>query len=116
MKTEILDQETIESLRELSDGSDELLADLITVFLEEAPSRMKLIEDSIAAGDAKQVAFGAHKLRGGAQALGAIRLSEVLDEVESAARSNDLDSVALRIPDIRTELADATSELKRLIS
>jgi HPt (histidine-containing phosphotransfer) domain-containing protein len=114
MHTEVLDQETIAALRELSDDDSDLIAELVDVFMGEAPSRMQLITDSLKNGDMKQVAFGAHKLRGGAQALGAFRLGDVLDDIESAARRDDAQAIEASMTALRKELEDASDALRAL--
>jgi len=104
----LLDAETIAGLRE--DG-DELLIDLIEIFLREAPERVKMLEDALAANHAPQAERMAHTLKSSAAAFGAEAMRSVAQAMESAAQVNDLDQVRSLIGVLKKEVASTEEAL-----
>lgn len=79
--SEPLDRATIDSLRELSDGDGDLLAELFQLFLTDTPPRLDAIEAAIAGGDAPALQRAAHTLKGSAGGLGATRMQAICMEL-----------------------------------
>jgi HPt (histidine-containing phosphotransfer) domain-containing protein len=83
--------DAIETLRELGGEDDPgLLGELIAIFLEDAPGRLREIEQGFAAGDGARVESAAHALRSSSANLGALTLSHLATRIESLARSGAL--------------------------
>jgi PAS domain S-box-containing protein len=86
--SEILDRDTLDSLRELAgSGEAEFMEELIVLFLSEMPGRIGRLRESAARGDATQATLIAHALRGGSRVLGAMRLSDLAQEIESRGKA-----------------------------
>ncbi len=87
-RPEVLDREVIEMLRDLG-GEDEpeLLAELVAVFLADAPQRLHDMQQGLAQGDYELLERAAHTLKSSAANLGARLLSERARELEAAARA-----------------------------
>lgn len=87
-RPEVLDPEVIEMLRDLG-GEDEpeLLAELVAVFLADAPQRLHDMQQGLAQGDFELLERAAHTLKSSAANLGARLLSEHARELEAAARA-----------------------------
>lgn len=84
---EILDPSTLESLRGLQEeGNDDLLVELIDLFLEDAPRRIDSMRDAIAREDWPALTSWAHSLRGSCGSLGALRLAELCARLEQLGR------------------------------
>ena len=84
---DVLDPGTLESLRELQeDGDDDLLVQLIDLFLEDAPRRIAGMRDAIAREDWAALTAFAHSLRGSCGSLGALRLAELCARLENVGR------------------------------
>lgn len=49
-------------LRDMTDGDEESLKEVIAIFLDEAPRLMKLMKDSADSGDHDSLKFSTHKL------------------------------------------------------
>ena len=85
---EILDPTTLETLRGLQeDGDDDLLVELIDLFLEDAPGRVESMRDAIAREDWPALTSCAHSLRGSCGSLGALHLAELCGHLEQLGRS-----------------------------
>lgn len=83
----ILDAETLAALRSLQDdGEDDLLAELIDLFLEDAPERLGLIRAALAAGDWVGLAERAHSLKGSCASLGAVQMASLCGRLEAMGR------------------------------
>jgi CheY-like chemotaxis protein len=64
--------------------------EMVEIFLADAPSHFAAIHQAFAAQDAKLVALGAHALKSGSGNVGAIRVYELCDELETIAGRGDL--------------------------
>lgn len=85
---DVLDSATLETLRSLQDeGDDDLLAELIDLFLEDAPTRVAGVRDAIGRADWPGLASWAHSLKGSCGSLGALKMAEVCDRLEQHGRN-----------------------------
>lgn len=84
---QVLDLAVIDGLLDL--GGPELLAELIELFLEDAPQRLSALEEALHGADGDGVRDAAHGLKSSAANLGAAILSRVCSDLELAARRGD---------------------------
>jgi HPt (histidine-containing phosphotransfer) domain-containing protein len=112
-----LDHDVVAGLVALGDeGGENILKLLVDIFSgEEAPACLARIEQAMHAGDAVEVAEGAHKLKGSAAQLGATRLRELCASLETDARSGDLSTDASLFADISAEVDVVNAALKLAI-
>jgi HPt (histidine-containing phosphotransfer) domain-containing protein len=98
----VIDPKIIQGLRDLG-GEDEpgLLDELIKIFLEDAPQRMKDISEGLASGDLGRVERGAHTLKSSSANIGALALSDLCRRIVEKART--------RRPEALPELCDASA-------
>jgi HPt (histidine-containing phosphotransfer) domain-containing protein len=88
-----LDARVLDSLRELGGDDDPgLLNELIGIFLEDAPLRMKDIETALRNGDIKLLERAAHTLKSSSANIGALGLAGICRRMEDLARAQDADS------------------------
>ncbi len=108
-----LDPEVIAGLVALGeDGGENILKLLVDIFTaEEAPSCLSHIEEAIQAGDATELAEGAHKLKGSAAQLGATRLRELCAILESEARAGDMTHSSTLFADVTDEVTQVNAAL-----
>ena len=67
----VLDMEVVEELLSITGEADpELLLDLIGMFLEDAPNKVRIITEGVESGDLEAVGAAAHSLKGSAGNLG----------------------------------------------
>ena len=111
----VIDMDVIQSLRELGgDDEPELLAELIGIFLEDAPQRMKDITEGLAHGDLARIERGAHTLKSSSANIGALGLSDLCRRiVECARQQRPQELPPLCASSVRT-LESVTAELRGL--
>lgn len=107
-----LDAATLDSLRDL--GGDEFLAELATLFLQDAPVHLTSITEALNAKDADAVARAAHALKSAAANMGAKRLQELLSRLEHAGRTGSLDDAAVLAGEIQHEYVRVGEAMERL--
>lgn len=92
---EVLDPEVLESLRELGGEDDPgLFAELVQLFLEDTPVRIKDLDSAVDQSDAHAIELAAHALKSSAANLGAMQLSRLFKQIEAAGRDQDLERAA----------------------
>ncbi|HSA03014.1 MAG TPA: Hpt domain-containing protein, partial [Candidatus Paceibacterota bacterium] len=84
---EILDPRVLAELRELREPDmPDPLAELIDLFLKDAPSRLQKVRTAIEQNDPNALCAAAHSLKGSASNLGARRMAEICMNLEKQAR------------------------------
>jgi HPt (histidine-containing phosphotransfer) domain-containing protein len=85
---DVLDAATLETLRSLQDdGDDDLVADLIDLFFQDAPARVSGMHAAIVREDWSTVASCAHSLKGSCGSLGALQLAQLCARLEQVGRA-----------------------------
>jgi len=104
---QLLDLNIIAELREMPpENGITMLSELITLFLEGAPQRIKQINDSVQ--DAEKLAFHAHALKSMSLNMGAKRIVELTRKLEELGRSSNL----AEAPQLAKELESAFSQTR----
>lgn len=92
-------------------GGREFLIEMIDLFLQHAPERIRAAKEALADGDTRALYRAAHSLKSTAGNLGARGLQRVAERVESRAAEQDLetippllDEMARRYEDVRDRL------------
>jgi PAS domain S-box-containing protein len=75
-------------------GDEELLHEVVEIFLEEGPKQMTTLRHAIADGDAECIEKTAHSLRGELGYLGISQVSQKARELEEMGRKHDLQHTA----------------------
>ncbi|MEK6245181.1 MAG: response regulator [Pseudomonadota bacterium] len=105
-----IDWSRIESLKPFDpDGS--MVAGAIASFFADAPGRIRAIFEAHASGDAASLASAAHALKGSAANIGAARLQELSQGIESLAREGRLEGARKAIAGLEKSLAEARAAL-----
>jgi two-component system sensor histidine kinase/response regulator len=103
-------------LRELSgdgaSGGPDLVARLVTSFVERAPHHVAAIAAGLDAGDTTAVENQAHSLKGAAGTIGATAFAAVCDRLETAGRCGDLTGTAGDLVELRAELSRVQRRLR----
>ena len=103
-----LDAATFATLRD-SYGA-EFVAEMVDLFLKDAPAQVEEIRRAIAAGDAEGVRRGAHTLKSNAALFGALDLEALCLDLEDRGRKGAIDGATgllLRIESELRRVADA---------
>ena len=91
---DLLDLKTLQNLVELDDGGHGLLAEMIDIFRQDTPRRIRDIVEAAAKGDAEELSRSGHALKGGAGALGAKALRLLAADLEALGRDGSSDTGA----------------------
>ncbi len=113
----LIDAATIQGLRELG-GDDEpgLLAELIGMFLEDAPKHMQNITEGLATNDIGRVERGAHTLKSSSANIGALGLSDLCRRIVESSRTNHPERLPELCRDSERSLREASEALRSLQS
>jgi len=100
----------------LGADSGEMIAEVISMFLEKVPVAFGKFQQAIAAADAFAVFRLAHTLKSNAGQLSAHRLAGLFAELERVAEAGELASVPAKIEEIEAEFEQVAVVLRRLLS
>jgi CheY-like chemotaxis protein/two-component sensor histidine kinase len=108
-----IDRSALDRLQEISPT---LLDRLIPLFLnEEAPKLLNTIGMSLMAGDTAQICDAAHTLKGTSSALGAVKLAQLCQHVETQTGQGDLTGIESSILELEAEYDLVHEELSKII-
>ena len=112
---EILDQTAIENLRMLGDedGDDSFLKEVIGIFVEDTPVRLKELRDSHVAGDQATFTRAAHSIKGSSSNVGAKQLCQLAQALEADSRAS-LDGLDARVAALDEAFENVKNALERL--
>lgn len=79
---------SLQYLREGSDGDEEFMKTMISMFLESTPLALKVMQDSLGLADYETIRLSAHKLRSHLRYFGIIEAAELTEEIERNAAKN----------------------------
>jgi HPt (histidine-containing phosphotransfer) domain-containing protein len=112
---DVLDMNVIQSLRELGGDDDPgLVAELIDLFLQDAPARMAEVADGLGSGDFQLLERAAHTLKSSSANIGAQGLSALCFEIEKKARQGSDDGLEPLIEASRETFAKVEKALLKL--
>jgi CheY-like chemotaxis protein len=97
-------------------GNSALMADVIRVFLSDAPAQVETLRAAVAANDAGAIAAAAHALRGSVGLFSKGAAYEAARTLEHAARAGELADVRARLTRILDDLPRVTEDLEALLS
>ena len=99
-----LDHEALNNIQALqSPGSQDLLENLIAIYLKETPLQIERLREAFGNQDHKLVCRIAHSLKSSSAYLGATHLAEIFIKLEAIAESNTLDHVRELLPEVSEE-------------
>jgi HPt (histidine-containing phosphotransfer) domain-containing protein len=109
----VLDERILKELRDLGGEDDPgLLAELIDIFLQDAPQRMSEISNGLKCGDLKIVERAAHTLKSSSANIGALGLSSVCRQMEQIARERKSDGIQALVNQSQQMMKDVDSALR----
>ena len=112
---QVLDMSVVEELLSFSDDGDpELLLDLIQMFLDDGPEKVRAVHEGLQAGDFEKMERAAHSLKGSSGNLGARLLQDTCEKIQLATRQRQLDESRRLTTDLDREFADAEAALRQL--
>ncbi|MFM7725633.1 MAG: response regulator, partial [Flavobacteriales bacterium] len=111
----VIDRTVIDRLREMTIGSDpDFFLKVIRMFLDQAEQVVERIEEELRYGNLQELSAQAHKLKGSALNIGALRLAEVCRQLEVQARTAETGGLVNLLSELKNEARDAAKELKEI--
>ncbi|HEX4424712.1 MAG TPA: response regulator, partial [Terriglobales bacterium] len=95
-------------------GDEELLQELCKIYLEESPKVLEKLRQSVTDGNAKDVKFLAHSMKGELSYLGAEKASQAARDLEKMGNDNDLSKAAAVFAILEREVLELQSALKSM--
>ncbi len=109
----VLDMHIFDSLRRMAGAkAEQVIANLINNYLEDAPQYLQRMEDALAMADPQKLRQAVHSLRSSSANLGAVALAQQCKEVENIARSDTTKGVAEKLVVIKEEYKKVEEALK----
>ena len=111
-----LDPKVIASLRQLTNpGEPDVLAEVLQLFLDEAPKKLRSLQTALGTGDASQAARLAHSLKGSSGNIGAASMRDLCGRIDELAKSGDLRRIAPLMASLTDEYQRVELEIKQLL-
>jgi PAS domain S-box-containing protein len=96
------------------DGDEQLLRDVIGIFLEEIPKHMAGLRQAVTQGNAEALSKTAHSLKGELGYLGILELSQKARELEEMGRKSDLEHAAEVFAVFETEISGIAASMRNV--
>jgi CheY-like chemotaxis protein/HPt (histidine-containing phosphotransfer) domain-containing protein len=110
--TPCIDVQVLERMRALrGNGGSDLAAKVIGVYLNDAPGRLRSLQEAVARGDTVAMGRTAHAFKSASANLGATTLAELCQRMESLGRTSSMSGVDGLLAEIETAYALAAAEL-----
>lgn len=100
----VFDPRPLEELRDA--GGDELIVELIDLFLQDSPPRARSVLNAIAALDCKSLEEAAHALKSSSAAMGALRLAQLCQHLEDLGEGGKTTTVLALAPEFEAAFSD----------
>jgi response regulator RpfG family c-di-GMP phosphodiesterase len=100
------------TIRKIYDD-EEVLKETVKIFLEEAPETIELLAGAIEVKGPKNIKIHAHKLKGLARHVAARKLSDMLYDLETKGRKEDMEGAESLFADIQVEFEKLKSFLSQ---
>lgn len=98
----------LERLVAFSDGTEENVRAIISIFLDDIAETVGALRDAVARGDCADIRLLAHRAGGSSSACGAAALAERLEDLENIGESGRPDGSRGLMADVDTELERVT--------
>jgi HPt (histidine-containing phosphotransfer) domain-containing protein len=85
-------------------GDTELLREMASILVEDAPRLAQELEAGVLADDASAIQMKAHALKGLVVGCGGVRAAQAAQKLEDAGRNQRLDHAAEQLADLQSEL------------
>ena len=95
------------------DGDAGLLKELAQLFLEETPARLNQLRQALTTQDSEGIHHAAHAIKGSLGAIGALRVMDSAQSLESAARVANWQSIIPLLQHFETEYHQLCVELQQ---
>lgn len=107
----------LESLRQLNQaGQPDIVREVLTMFLADAPVRLAAIDDAIGKSDGPALQRAAHALKGAAGSIGAVGMQTGCRELEERGKAGRLDGAAALGRQLHDEFDRVRAEIDEILA
>ncbi|MBE9250180.1 Hpt domain-containing protein [Dolichospermum sp. LEGE 00240] len=110
-----IDTQVLESLLDMLEGDQDVLAEIINCYLMESPKIIAAIQTSASQGDADNLGKTAHNLKSSSASLGAMDIHQLCLELESKGKNGNLAGSLELVSQLINEYAQVEIDLKKLL-
>lgn len=111
----VIDPQVWQQLRDMAgDDADEMLNELIDMYIEDAPPLLVTLNRAIRIKSFEELQKSAHALRSPSASLGMLRLAKLCQSLEEAAKAQSLASCQRLVPELQNELTQVFKVLPEL--
>ncbi|WP_339840770.1 Hpt domain-containing protein [uncultured Maribacter sp.] len=104
----------LDKINEMAEGDQDFINSVISVFLEEVPEDLDLLEKALLAKDYSQVYQLAHKIKPNVDLLGMEQTRAIALELETLGKEEgNMAAMEKRFPLLKTDINQVVSELKK---
>lgn len=115
MEQSAIEKEIGDKAREwINEYGEEFVVELIDVYLQDTPNRLAQMRQAFNGGDTETLIREAHTLKSSSANVGAMGLSALAREMESAGRNGKFDSMALDVARFEKSFALVKATLETL--
>jgi PAS domain S-box-containing protein len=105
VEVQTFDPAMFESLEEFSpDGAEEIIGELIAIFMDEAPKSLANLQQAVSEKDLKKTESAAHALKGGCATIGVARTAALCAVLEKTAFQGTFEGAEKLVSEIESEL------------
>jgi HPt (histidine-containing phosphotransfer) domain-containing protein len=94
----------VRKAKHIVDGDEDILADLLSTFLEHLPEQMQFIQEAVENGDGDSLKFYTHQLKGGLRNFAADEASTTASALEAAGAKREFQEARHVLSELRQEV------------
>lgn len=103
----------LDSLKEMAQGNEDFIKNMINVFLEHTPPILDQMNDSFLMGDLKKVGELAHQIKPSIDLMGIESLHQEVRDIELKGKNENIDGLSEQVKQLTTVLRDVFSTMKK---
>lgn len=104
----------LDKINEMAEGDQDFIDSVISVFLEEVPVDIELLEKALLAKDHGQVYQLSHKIKPNVDLLGMEQTRAIALELETLGKEKgNMEEIEKRFPLLKTDITQVIAELKK---
>ncbi len=112
-----IDSTALDSYRSaFGEDGDAFVADLFETYLKDAPELLANLRQALESGDAKTFERMAHTLKSNSALIGAMRLSELCEEMEAIGKSGVLEQAVDKFGPVLSDFEEVKIELRSILN
>lgn len=101
--TKIFDRKAL--LERLCDDED-LLAEVMDVFLADTPNQIQTLKEAHLKGDQAKIVHQGHTIKGSSSNVSALRMRQIAHEIEQAGKSGEMESISSLLGELEEQFRE----------